>query len=128
MTAKAKPPDHPLAGLRLRLTAWYVATFCVILLLLGGGLFFTIRRQLARQLDDSLHDATEELTRAARIREMEAHSAHGKVVDAVDELHILDRTLYLLDSSGRPIKPQHADEWIREAARHAARRTTGTAD
>jgi signal transduction histidine kinase len=126
--ASATPRDHPLAGLRLRLTAWYGATFLVILLLLGGGLFFTIRRQLSRQLDDSLRDATEELARAARIREMEARSAHGKVVDAVDELHILDRTLYLLDTNGRPVKPVVADEWIREAARRAGRRTGGASD
>ena len=128
MTARATPNEHPLAKLRLRLTAWYVATFFFILLLLGSGLFITIRRQLARQLDDSLHDATEELARAARIREMEAHSAHGKVVDAVDELHILDRTLYLLDINGRPVKPASADEWIREAARRAARRPHGRLD
>lgn len=121
MPAPATNPDHRLAGLRLRLTAWYVATFCVILLLLGGGLFFTIRGQLARQLDDSLHDATDELVRAARIREMEAHSAHGKVVDAMDELHIPDRTLYLLETSGHPVKPASADQWIRDAA-HAASR------
>jgi signal transduction histidine kinase len=109
----------PLAKLRLRLTAWYAGTFGFILLLLGGGLFVVIRGQLAGQLDRSLRDATTELVRAARIREVEAVAAHGAVVDAVDELHIPDRALYLFDLEGRVVKPARADEWIGAAARRA---------
>ena len=112
-------PIAPLRKLRLSLTAWYVATFGAILVLLGGGLFLAVRHQLARQLDDSLRDATTELARAARIREMESASAHGQVVDAVEELHIPDRTLFLLDTMGRPVKPAAADPWIRAAGRSA---------
>src|SRR5438477_17645 len=41
---------QPLAQLRLRLTAWYAATFCGILALLGGGLFLVVRHQLSRPL------------------------------------------------------------------------------
>jgi signal transduction histidine kinase len=111
----------PLAKLRLRLTAWYLATFGAILVLLGGGLFVVIRHQLSRQLDDSLHDAMVELARAARIREMEAKTARGQVVDAVEELRIPDRSLYLFDTAGTPVKPDRADGWIREAALRAAR-------
>lgn len=111
----------PLARLRLGLTAWYLATFGAILVLLGSGLFVVIGRQFARQLDDSLHDATVELERAAGIREMESKTARGQVVDAVDELHIPERSLYLLDAQGRPAKPATAAEWIRRAARDAAR-------
>jgi signal transduction histidine kinase len=111
---------QPLGGLRLRLTAWYVATFCVILALLGGGLFVSIRRQIQAELEDSLSDATAELARAARIREMEA-GARGRVVDAVEELHIPDRALYLFAPDGRPIKPDAADGWIAAAAREAGR-------
>lgn len=118
---------HPLDRLRLRLTAWYVATFCVILALLGAGLFVSIRRQLRAQLDDSLRSATAELERAARIREMEA-GVRGRVVDAVDELHIPDRTLYLLGADGRPVKPERADAWIAEAARAAARAGSAEAE
>lgn len=116
----------PLARLRLRLTAWYVATFCAILILLGGGLFLTIRHQLSKQLDDSLRDATHELVRAARIREMEAAGAQGSVVDAVDELHIPDRALYLMTVEGQPVKPPSADEWLRDAAQRAG--TSGQLD
>jgi signal transduction histidine kinase len=110
-----------LARLRLRLTIWYVATFGLIILLLGGGLFAVIRYQLSQQLDDSLHSATGELVRAARIREVEAAGARGRVIDAVDELNIPDRTLYLLDTNGRPVKPDTAAAWIRSAAGQAAK-------
>jgi signal transduction histidine kinase len=111
----------PLVRLRLRLTAWYVATFGLILVLLGGGLFLIIRSQISRSLDTSLQLATGELMRAARIREVESHAASGAVVDAVDELHIPDRSLYLLEPDGTPVKPPQADGWIRAAARAAAR-------
>jgi signal transduction histidine kinase len=107
-----------LVRLRHRLTIWYVATFGLIIFLLGMGLFAVIGYQLSQQLDDSLRSATLELVRAARIREMEA-GARGRVVDAVDELNIPDRMLYLLDVNGNPIKPAKADNWIRQAAKKA---------
>jgi signal transduction histidine kinase len=110
-----------LIRLRMRLTIWYVATFGLIILLLGAGLFAVIRYQLSQQLDDSLNSATEELARAARIREVEAAGARGRVIDAVDELNIPDRILYLLDTNGNPVKPDTASDWIRTAARHAAK-------
>jgi len=114
-------PLAPLARLRLGLTAWYLATFGAILVLLGGGLFIVIRQQFARQLDDSLHDAAIEVVRAARIREMESKTARGQVVDAVEELHIPDRSLYLFDAAGRPVTPASAPSWIMAAAADAAR-------
>jgi signal transduction histidine kinase len=115
-----RPAMQPLAQLRLRLTAWYLATFCLILVLLMGGLFVVIRHQLSQQLDDSLREATSELMRAAGIREMEMVSAKGTVVDAVDELHIPDRALYLLNPNGQPVKPAAAPDWVQGAARVAA--------
>jgi signal transduction histidine kinase len=110
-----------LKRLRLRLTIWYVATFGLIILLLGAGLFLVISYQLSQQLDDSLKSASFELVRAARIREMEAAGARGRVIDAVDELNIPDRMLYLLDIQGNPIKPAKVDDWIRQAAKDAGR-------
>jgi signal transduction histidine kinase len=98
-----------------------VATFGLIILLLGAALFSVISHQLSQQLDASLKSATFELVRAARIREIEAAGARGRVIDAVDELNIPDRTLYLLDLDGSPVKPASADEWIRQAARQAAK-------
>ena len=109
-----------LVRLRARLTIWYVATFGLIIVLLGGGLFVVVSRQLSQQLDDSLRSATLELVRAARIREMEAVSASGGVMDAVDELDIPGRMLYLLDAQGNLIKPAKVDDWISRAAKRAA--------
>lgn len=111
--------DGNLKRLRLRLTAWYTLTFAVILLLLGGGLFVTLQKQVSAQLDDSLSDAVLELERAATIREMESRAAVD-AVDAVEELRIPDRSLYLLTPEGRAIKPDTAAAWISEAARRAS--------
>ena len=110
-----------LIRLRLRLTIWYVATFGLIIVLLGAALFGVISYQLSQQLDDSLKSATLELVRAARIREVEAAGPRGRAIDAVDELNIPDRMLYLLDMRGNPIKPATADNWIRQAAKDAGR-------
>lgn len=107
--------------LRRQLTTWYIVTFCIILALLGGGLFVIIKGQLAEQLDQSLRDATSELARAARIRETESAAATGQVMDAVDELHIPDRQLYLLTPTGKPVKPAQAPAWISSAAVRASR-------
>jgi signal transduction histidine kinase len=111
---------QPLARLRRRLTAWYAGTFGVILLLLGGGLYAVIHEQFARELRDSLRSATHELVRAARIREIESRDARGKVVDAVEELHIPDRRLFLFDSSGTAVMPGVAPSWVAAGARRAA--------
>src|SRR5947199_270848 len=116
---------QPLARLRLQLTAWYAGVFTLVLALLGGGLFLTIRNQMSRHLDTSLRAAAAALERAARIREAERAGARGAVVDAVDELHIPDRSLYLLDADGQPIKPTPIADWIRDAVRTAARSRHG---
>jgi signal transduction histidine kinase len=121
VTAPRLVPLQSLAQLRRRLTAWYAATFGLILLLLGGGLYGVIHAQFERELHDSLANATHELARAARIREMETRDARGKVVDAVEELHIPERTLYLFDGAGTAVTPRAAPEWVAAGARAAAR-------
>jgi len=115
----------PLAQLRLRLTLWYAGVFTLILGLLGIGLFVAVRHQMSRQLDLSLEGATAAVMRAARIREAE-RAPQGAVVDAVEELHVPDRALYLFDDRGRPITPPRAEAWMQSAALEAAR--TGRAD
>src|SRR6266516_1003818 len=109
-----------LARLRLQLTAWYAGVLGLVLLVLGVGLFFTVRRQMARHLDVSLRAAAAALEQAARIRETEQAGAHGAVVDAVDELHIPDRSLYLLYQAVHPMKPGALPDGIRDAIREAA--------
>jgi signal transduction histidine kinase len=99
----------------------------LIILLLGGGLFVVITHQLSQQLDDSLQTATLELVRAARIRELEEASVRGRLIDAVDELNIPDRVLYLLDIQGKPVRPGNAEPWIVDAAKKAGRTGQATA-
>ena len=117
-------PAPSLARLRLRLTLWYAGTFTLILLLLGSGLLIAIRHHISRRLDDSLRAATAAVATATRTLEVER--AAGGAADAVEELHIPDRLLYLFDADGRPITPLDADPWIQAAAREAAH--TGRAD
>src|SRR3989442_2794161 len=109
----------PLARLRLHLTVWSAGVFTLVFAVLGGGLFLTIRQQMSRHVDRSLGAAAASLEQAARIRETERASAHGAVVDAVDELHIPERSLYLLDEAGHAIKPAAVPVWIRNAALQA---------
>jgi hypothetical protein len=108
-----------LARLRVRLTLWYAATFVVILLLLGIGVFVAIEVQVARRLDVSLSAAAAAIMRATR--DWEAERTAGQTADAVEELRIPDRDLYLLDVQGHPITPSQADAWVTSAAVAAAR-------
>lgn len=106
----------PLRALRVRLTMWYAATVFVILAILGVGVFYVVRMQYAQQLDRSLTQAITEIQRASRIREMEARTASGVVVDAVEELRIPDRTLYLFSETGEPVEPDTVSAWVLELA------------
>jgi len=113
-----------LSRLRVRLTLWYAGTFAVILLLLGAGIFLAIGIQVSSRLDASLVAATSAVIRATH--DLEAERAAGRAADAVEELHIPDRDLYLFDATARPITPPSADDWIVAAARVAAK--SGHAD
>ncbi len=110
-----------LQTLRVSLTLWYVSTFGAILLLLGGGLFVAIRHQYGEQLEASLQDAARALEQAARTREAEA-GARGHVVDAVQELHVAGRSLYLWRADGTPDTPAQAPAWLRGVVAQAAGR------
>lgn len=116
----------PSARVRRRLTAWYVGILLSILGVLGGGLYLAVRQRFSQQLDASLRSATAALIHAARIREAERATATGVIADAVDELHIPDRSLYLFGAGATPVRPAAAPGWIRDAAREAEQ--TGLAD
>ncbi|MDP1861376.1 MAG: HAMP domain-containing sensor histidine kinase [Gemmatimonadaceae bacterium] len=109
-------PTQALSALQRRLTAWYAVTLTSIMLLLCGSLFTVLSRNLSDELDLSLQLATEEVIRAARIREQEA-GAVGYVADALLELRIPNIELYLLDARAEPVVPDQVPEWVREAAR-----------
>lgn len=107
-----------LKGLRVRLTAWYVGVFALVLAVFVGALFYVLTRQISARLDDSLADAVDELQRAAEIRIREGPpDAHR--VDALDELRIPDRRLYVFDDAGRLLHPDAAPAWIRTLAAEA---------
>lgn len=108
-----------LARLRVRLTLWYAATFVLILLVLGTGIFVAIGVQVSRRLDISLAAATAAITHATS--DWEAERAAGQTADAVEELRIPDRDLYLFDADGRPITPPQSDAWITASALAASR-------
>src|SRR5205814_1422257 len=105
-----------LSRLRVRLTLWYAATFTLILLLLGAGLFLAIGTQVSRRIDASLAAATAAIVRATH--DLENERSAGGAADAVEELHIPDRELYLFDISGHALTPPQADTWIADAALH----------
>ncbi len=110
-----------LVRLRRRLNGWYAATLGTIVILLGTGLFVAIRQQISSQLDDSLAVASQVIQRATTIRETERSTASGAVMDAVGELRIPDRDLYLFDARGLPVVPDTAPASIANAARNALR-------
>jgi signal transduction histidine kinase len=108
-----------LGRLRVRLTLWYAATFVVILMLLGVSVFVAISVQVGRRLDASLVAATSAIKTATAA--LETERAAGRPSDAVEELQIPDRALYLFDATGKAITPPRVDAWIDSAAQVAAR-------
>ena len=118
----------PLTRVRWRLTGWYVGILLSIVGVLGGGLYLAIRQRFSQQLDASLRSATAALIHAARIRAAEQAAPTGVVADAVDELRIPDRSLYLFTAGATPVRPAAAPSWIREAASEAEQVGTAARD
>ncbi len=107
--------------LRIRLTAWYVGVFALILAGFGGAVFLAISSEASRELDRSLGRAAQDVMRAAAIRRAEAASP-GPHLDALDELHIPGRRLFLFDARGAPVHPARAPRWLADMARRALAR------
>lgn len=124
MSTAPRAEDRALRRLRLRLTAWYVGTFLVILLLLGVGLFQVIARQLSDHLDRSLRVAIQEVLREAHVRRSEGREARSALAEAVDELQDDERPLYLFDGRGRLLVPEATHPRVVSAARRALRSAT----
>ncbi len=113
-----------LRRVRWQMTAWYVVTLCVILTVLGGGLFEILSRQLQTQLDASLGDATHSLARAAATIELEPGDDAREDVARSGVVRIPDRDWYVLREDGTPLAPDTASAWVRDEARTAARSGT----
>lgn len=108
-----------LRWLRIRLTAWYIGVFAILLLAFVGALFWVIADEASGQLDRSLRKAADAIVAAAEIRVREGAPGPGQV-DALDELYIPDRALYLFSADGRLLHPDTASSWVVRMARMAA--------
>lgn len=112
--------DPALRRLRRRLTAWYVATSALILVVTGSLLFLQIARQVSRQVDGSLRAVVAEVRRATAVAESDGVAPRVAIAQSVDELSGFGHPLYLLDGDGRPIIPATVDATVAAAAREAA--------
>lgn len=114
-----------LRRLRLRMTAWYVGTFAIVLGTLGALLFATLAHDVSVELASSLRAATKEIAHGTERREEELRGARvgaeAGAIDATDDLRIPDRQLYLFDIEGHPLAPATADSVVRDLARRAAK-------
>ncbi len=110
----------PLKRLRLQLTAWYVGTFTVILLLLGTALFVVLSGQLSGEIDLRLESAIAEVHRTTDVRTALGTPPDQALRDAVAENAGPDRLLYLFDRAGTPlISPKPVDPRVAAAAANA---------
>ncbi|MDB4888065.1 MAG: ATP-binding region ATPase domain protein [Gemmatimonadetes bacterium] len=100
--------------LRLRITAWYVATCAAILVVLGAGLFLVVAREIGGDLDETLAQATREL--------VAAHRTAGVV------LRVPNVALYVTDSLGRATPLDTAGPLVRRVALQAVHAGTATAE
>ena len=101
--------------LRLRLTAWYAGTFFAILMLLGIAMFAAITERFDKDLDASLAVAANDLARVARARITETPVTTA-VLDPATDLHMPDRELIVVDSTGRTVGGQPIDPHLRRMA------------
>ena len=111
---------NSLDRLRWRLTAWYAATFLVILALLGVGMFAAITRRFDYELDRSLEEATRELVRVALTRDLADASHNASLFDRRRDPGIPGRALFITDSLGAPSDTTF-DPWLRSLAADAVR-------
>jgi signal transduction histidine kinase len=106
--------------IQTRITAWYVGVFAVILLLFGTAVYMAVSRQIGRVLDEELVAATHEIERAMVIREEERGLANH-AVDALQELRIPGRELYVFDTEGHSLGPAPAPPFVDSLAAVALR-------
>lgn len=99
-----------LEGLRRRLTAWYAATFLVILLLLGVEMFAVITRRFDLELDESLRVADANIEEVAGQRGIEG---------AFQYLRIPGRFLAILDTNGHRVSGATVPPWTASLGRRA---------
>jgi len=110
-----------LKRLRVRLTAWYIGVFTIVLLTFGAALFSVLTHQISRRLDQSLSKASEQLIGAVREKSLQ-DDENAALADTLASLRILGRSLYLFDVRGALVYPDTAGVWIRSLAKTAKER------
>jgi signal transduction histidine kinase len=94
--------DQPreFAGLRRRLTLWYVGTYSAIFLLLAVSLVYVIGRQISGELDRLIHETVQEAIRGANVRVADGMDVLAAAREAVAEVQSPNRPVYLFDRAG----------------------------
>lgn len=100
-----------LRGLRLRLTAWYVAALAAIMIVFGGAIYWIVGKQASNRLDESLAAAVDVLIGAVEA----ADEATVGVGGITDRIRIPDRRLLLFDPQAMAVDPADPPAWIGEA-------------
>ena len=101
---------HPFTKLRLRLTLWYSATFAVILVVLGTGLFFALTQQQSDALDRTLESTVADVRRATDLRVGMGQPRPDALRDAVAEHRGLGAQLFLFGPDGEPLVAGNAPD------------------
>ena len=99
-----------LRGLRLRLTAWYVGTLLAVLALVGIGLFAMVTRRIDADVDNALRGSARAMANSITARGLDSNAVY---------LTTPDRSLFLLDASGRPTDGRPIEPWLGELAKQA---------
>jgi len=94
---------HPFTKLRLRLTLWYSATFAVILVVLGTGLFFALTQQQSDALDRTLESTIADVRQATDLRVGLGQSRPDALKDAVAAHKGLGAQLFLFGPDAQPL-------------------------
>ena len=117
----------PLRRLRLRLTAWYLGAFVIVLLVSRVLLFGLLAGESSRELDRSLRDVVRDVVRATAIRLDAGEEPHRAALESVREMATARRPVHLLDASGATVYATGAPLSIPRGLVENAR-TAGVAD
>jgi signal transduction histidine kinase len=107
-----------LKRLRIQLTAWYIGVFAIVLLAFGAALFSVLNHQISSRMDQSLQKTADQMMRAFVAGDQQRNEGLEQA-DALADLRISGRTLYLFDAQGALVHPDTAGVWIRSLATEA---------
>ncbi|MEZ5065609.1 MAG: HAMP domain-containing sensor histidine kinase [bacterium] len=109
---------------RVRLTAWYVGLFALILVAFGAALLGVLTSQISRSLDRDLRRAADTAIGDIREAELRGDSDLRRLFSPggfAEPLRTPGRTLYVFDGGGALVSPDSAESWIRDLAVMAIR-------